>query len=104
MFAELHLPVGIPVDRDEVEDAVGAAIEGSGEVAGAGTGVYGSNLDLVLYDDADVPGLLAALGELVAAFGIVGARVRSKGRRPGRHSRPAYGPPRLDPRGPGGAG
>lgn len=79
MFAELHLPIGVPVDRDEVEDAVGEAIKGVGEVSGAGTGSYGSNLDLDLDDDVDIPGLLTTIGELVTTLGITGAKIRVEG-------------------------
>lgn len=87
----------VPVDRDEVEDAVSVAIEGSGDVSGAGAGVYDSNLDLAIDDDdVDVPGLLATIGELLRPWASPAPRFGSKGRRTGRRSRPADPQGRLD--------
>lgn len=45
-FVEIWLDGPISVDRDDVEDALNEALEGIGEVTGAGSGEAGSNLDV----------------------------------------------------------
>lgn len=46
LFAELHLPDETTVDRDELEDAVIEAFGDLADVTGAGSGNFGSNLDI----------------------------------------------------------
>jgi hypothetical protein len=45
-FVEIWLDGPIPVDRDDVEDSLNDNLSGVGEVVGAGTGEFGSNLDV----------------------------------------------------------
>lgn len=52
-FIEIVIDGPIPVDRDDVEDALSDALDGIGEVTGAGTGGFGSNLDLEVDPGAD---------------------------------------------------
>ena len=79
MVAELHLPSGLAVDRDDVEDAIAACIDGVGEISGAGTGMFGSNLDLDLRDDVNVHVLVMAIMGSLDALGVSRARLRFDG-------------------------
>lgn len=45
-FVEIWIDGPIPVDRDEVEDALNEALTSNGEVTGAGTSERGVNLDV----------------------------------------------------------
>ncbi|MCF2527839.1 hypothetical protein [Yinghuangia soli] len=67
-FIEVVIDGPIPVDRDDVEDSLSAALDGVGEVSGAGTGSFVSNLDLDIDPEADRDDVLrrvfAALREL----------------------------------------
>jgi hypothetical protein len=78
MFAELLLPLGTSVDRDEIEDALGDALANL-EVTGAGTGAYGSNLDLRLSPDVQHDDLIAGVRSTLAALGVVGGKLRIEG-------------------------
>ncbi|MGV9652712.1 hypothetical protein [Streptomyces sp. NPDC003554] len=49
MFVEIVL-VGLPIDRDEVEEALEAAFELDGEVTGAGSGMGRCHLDLEIVE------------------------------------------------------
>jgi hypothetical protein len=79
MFAELLLPLGTSVDRDDVEDALGDALAGHLEVTGAGTGAYGSNLDLQLCPDVESDELVAVVSSTLAALGVNGGKLRIDG-------------------------
>lgn len=52
MFVEIVF-VGLPIDRDEAEEALEAAFEFDGEVTGAGSGMDGCHLDLQVAEDSD---------------------------------------------------
>ncbi|MFD4598976.1 hypothetical protein ACFWPQ_13185 [Streptomyces sp. NPDC058464] len=52
-FVEIWFDGPIPVDRDDVEDALNEALDGMGEVTGAGTGESGSNLDVEVEESAE---------------------------------------------------
>lgn len=45
-FVDLYFPLGLEVDRDEVQEAIERDLGGAVEVVGSGTGTSGSNLDL----------------------------------------------------------
>ncbi|HSZ55714.1 MAG TPA: hypothetical protein VK797_08645 [Tepidisphaeraceae bacterium] len=45
----------IPYALDEIEDALGASLEGIGDVTGSGTGVAGSNFDIEIEDESVDP-------------------------------------------------
>lgn len=76
MFVELVLPDPLPVDRDEVEDAV---VEQMGaECTGAGGGVGILNLDLE-FDQAQPDNVVAGLRSLLAGLGIAGASANIEG-------------------------
>lgn len=79
MFAELLLPTGISTDRDEIEDLLVTTFGDLLEVTGAGTGVYGSNLDLSLQSDIESNDLVAGIRGVLSGLGIVGAKVRIGG-------------------------
>lgn len=79
MFAELILPRDLSVDRDDVEDALAEAIHGKGVVTGAGTGIYGSNLDLDLAEGWDREELLAVIRTTILALGVSGATIKLEG-------------------------
>ena len=80
MLAELVLPVDLPVDRDEVEDRIVAALGDEVEITGAGVGLGGSNLDLELTGDADRHAQVIA--SLLRALGVAGATLRMEGQSP----------------------
>jgi hypothetical protein len=79
MFAELLLPVGMSVDRDEVEDSLRKAFGDRLEVTGAGTGALGSNLDLDMSPDIQPDDLIAGVRGILAALGVIGGKVRIEG-------------------------
>lgn len=76
MFAELLLPVGIAPDRDEIEESLVAAFHDRLEVTGAGTGEFGSNLDLTLLPNVNPDELVAGVRATLTALGVVGAKLR----------------------------
>lgn len=78
-FAELLLPRELSVDRDEVEHALGRALGDRMEVTGAGTGVYGSNLDLEIAPDVEPSDQIAAIRGSLAALGVIGGKLRIEG-------------------------
>jgi hypothetical protein len=62
--------VGSPVDRDEVEDALEAAFEGSGEVTGAGAGMGRCHLDLEVEDGVGRGEALRRVDSVLAELGV----------------------------------
>ncbi|MGA5558901.1 hypothetical protein [Streptomyces lavendulocolor] len=68
MFVEIVF-VGLPIDRDEVEEALEAAFEPDGEVTGAGSGMGRCHLDLEI---AEGLGTTAALERLRAVLSDLG--------------------------------
>lgn len=79
MFAELHLPPEIPVDRDDVEDAVLDAFPNASCV-GSGSGSFGSNLDFELTEVANLQDAGRTFRQVLRALGVSGARVRFESR------------------------
>lgn len=70
MFVEIVF-AGLPIDRDEVEEALDAAFGADGEVTGAGSGMGRCHLDLEVEENLDrglarerVRSVLAGLGVL----------------------------------------
>lgn len=76
VFAELHLPLGLALDRDELEDQISTAFGQAAECVGAGSGVFGSNLDFEFGDDLDSDHVTRKLGALLHQLGVEGAKVR----------------------------
>ncbi len=79
MFAELLLPLGMSTDRDEVADAIADAFADQLEMSGAGSGVYGSNLDLELIADLDPDELIVGVRRTLASLGVIGGKLRIEG-------------------------
>lgn len=52
-FVEIWIDGPIPVDRDDLEDALNEALAGIGEVVGAGTSAHGSNLDVEVNESSN---------------------------------------------------
>ncbi|MGW0575452.1 hypothetical protein ACWD25_05655 [Streptomyces sp. NPDC002920] len=76
-FVEIWLDGPIPVDRDDVEDALNEALAGMGEVVGAGTGESGSNLDVEVEDDMAKEDVLRRIFAVLSELGVGdSARVR----------------------------
>lgn len=73
MFAELHFPSLLPVDRDDVEDALNEVGGDLFEVTGAGVGISGSNLDLEV--SGEIPEAIRQLTAIMKRFDIRDARV-----------------------------
>jgi hypothetical protein len=78
LFAELLLPVGLKVDRDDVEDSVSEEFQDVVEVTGAGTGDYGANLDLE-FSSTDQSDVVSRLREVLRSLDIDVAKVRFEG-------------------------
>jgi len=76
-FVEIWIDGPIPVDRDDVEDALNEALEGIGEVTGAGTAASGSNLDVEVDEAADRRHVLDQIFHVMRGLNIGdSARVR----------------------------
>ncbi|MFD8508373.1 hypothetical protein ACFYYI_29275 [Streptomyces sp. NPDC002387] len=69
MFVEIVL-VGLPIDRDEVEEALEAAFELDGEVTGAGSGMGRCHLDLEIVESLTTTVALARLRAVLSDLGV----------------------------------
>ncbi|WP_037600703.1 hypothetical protein [Streptacidiphilus rugosus] len=69
MFVEIVF-VGLPIDRDEVEEALEAEFELDGEVTGAGSGMGRCHLDLEITDDSDATAALERLRVVLSGLGV----------------------------------
>ena len=69
-FVEIRFDGEIPVDRDDVEDAVNEALSGVGEVTGAGVGQYGSHLDVEVDESAPREQVLAGVMSALVDLGL----------------------------------
>lgn len=70
MFVEIIFTVELPVDRDEVEEALEAAFGVDGEVTGAGSGMGSCHLDLEIAAGLDRDGALRRLRDVLAELEI----------------------------------
>ncbi|MFC1406952.1 MULTISPECIES: hypothetical protein [Streptacidiphilus] len=70
MFVEIVF-VGLPIDRDEVEEVLEAAFELDGEVTGAGSGMGRCHLDLEIEEDSDPAAALDRLRAVLSELGVV---------------------------------
>ncbi|MFI1338542.1 hypothetical protein ACH4U7_52605 [Streptomyces sp. NPDC020845] len=64
--------VNLPIDRDEVEEALDAAFEGDGEVTGAGTALGRCHLDLEVGDGLDKNEALGRVDRVLTELGVAG--------------------------------
>lgn len=69
MFVEIVF-VGLPIDRDEVEEALEAAFELDGEVTGAGSGMGRCHLDLEITGGSGATATLERLRGVLSELGI----------------------------------
>ncbi|GAA3007107.1 hypothetical protein GCM10020229_18590 [Kitasatospora albolonga] len=69
MFIEIVF-VGLPIDRDEVEEALDAAFGADGEITGAGGGMGRCHLDLEIEPGLDRDAALERLRSVLAALGV----------------------------------
>lgn len=69
MFVEIVFE-GLPIDRDEVEEAVETAFERDGEVTGAGGGMGRCHLDLDIAEGVDPTAALARLRGVLSELGV----------------------------------
>ncbi|MER6121949.1 hypothetical protein ABT173_04495 [Streptomyces sp. NPDC001795] len=69
MFVEIVF-VGLPIDRDEVEEALEAAFELDGEVTGAGSGMDRCHLDLEIVEGSDTTAALERLRAVLSDLGV----------------------------------
>lgn len=76
MFIEIHFPYQLPVDRDEIEDAISDAVGDDGEITGAGTGAFGSNLDVEITSSIDKTEVLSRIRRALRPFNLRLARAR----------------------------
>ncbi|MEU5031842.1 hypothetical protein [Streptomyces milbemycinicus] len=76
--------VDLPIDRDEVEEALDDAFEGDGEITGAGTGLGRCHLDLEIRDGLDKSEALGRVDRVLAEPPL--ASHRSSAARSGRQS------------------
>lgn len=76
-FVEIVLDGPLPVDRDDIEDALNEAFADSGEVTGAGSGRRGMNLDLEVDGSEPRSVVLERVFGVIADLGVGdAARVR----------------------------
>ncbi|MFC5645213.1 hypothetical protein [Kitasatospora cinereorecta] len=69
MFVEIVF-VGLPIDRDEVEEALEAAFGSEGEITGAGSGMGQCHLDLEIAPGMDPDAALERLRAVLAGLGV----------------------------------
>ncbi|MCX4743947.1 hypothetical protein OG455_08080 [Kitasatospora sp. NBC_01287] len=69
MFVEIVF-VGLPIDRDEVEEAVEAEFGLHGEVTGAGSGMGRCHLDLEIAEGLQRDEALTRLRGVLAELGV----------------------------------
>jgi hypothetical protein len=69
LFVEIVF-VGLPIDRDEAEEALEAAFERDGEVTGAGSGRGRCHLDLEVAESSDPAAALERLRPVLAELGV----------------------------------
>ncbi|GAA3834152.1 hypothetical protein [Streptomyces chiangmaiensis] len=69
MFVEVVF-TGLPIDRDEVEEAFEAALGPDGEITGAGTGVGRCHLDLKIVAGTESGRALDRLRAALAELGV----------------------------------
>ncbi|MFE7788770.1 hypothetical protein [Streptomyces sp. NPDC057460] len=71
LFVEIVL-VGLPIDRDEVEEALEAAFSLDGEVMGAGSGMGRCHIDLEIAEGSEKAAVLDRLRALLSELGVIG--------------------------------
>ncbi|MBF8192495.1 hypothetical protein ITP53_43815 [Nonomuraea sp. K274] len=54
------------VSRADVEDTIDEVLDGEGEVTGGGTGDTGGNIDIEIFDDANVERLMVEVAKTVS--------------------------------------
>ncbi|MFI6653871.1 hypothetical protein ACIBI8_40750 [Streptomyces sp. NPDC050529] len=64
--------VGLPIDRDEVEEALEAAFEFDGELTGGGSGLGRCHLDLEIAEGTDTHEALERLRAVLSERGVAG--------------------------------
>ncbi|MCP2339052.1 hypothetical protein [Actinomadura rupiterrae] len=69
MFVEIVF-VGLPIDRDEVEEALEVEFGLDGEVTGAGSGMGRCHLDLEIADGSDASAALERLSAVLSELGV----------------------------------
>ncbi|MER6075641.1 hypothetical protein ABT187_44130 [Streptomyces sp. NPDC001817] len=69
MFVEIVF-AGLPVNRDEVEEALEAAFELDGEVTGAGSGMDRCHLDLEIAEGSHPAAALERLRAVLSELGV----------------------------------
>lgn len=69
MFVEIVFS-GLPIDRDEVEEALEAAFDADGEITGAGTGMGRCHLDLEVEVCPEPDAVLERLRGVLADLGV----------------------------------
>ncbi|MEU1089954.1 hypothetical protein ACFYPN_07940 [Streptomyces sp. NPDC005576] len=69
MFVEIVF-VGLPIDRDAVEEAMEVALELDGEVTGAGSGMGRCHLDFEVAEDSDPAAAMERLRAVLSELGV----------------------------------
>lgn len=69
MFVEIVF-VGLPIDRDEVEEALAVAFELDGEITGAGSGMGRCHLDLEIAEGSHATAVLERLRAVLSELGV----------------------------------
>ncbi|SIN79234.1 hypothetical protein [Agromyces cerinus] len=74
---EIRFDRQLPVDRDDVEDELNEALDGIGEVSGAGSGAFGAHLDVDIDPAADRDEVVRRVLDVLVGLGLTGlARIR----------------------------
>ncbi|MEU9546834.1 hypothetical protein [Streptomyces mirabilis] len=69
MFVEIVF-AGLPIDRDEVEEALDSAFGPDGEITGAGSGMGRCHLDLEIEESLDRGLALERVHSVLAGLGV----------------------------------
>lgn len=75
MYIDLYFPLGLLVDRDEIQEALETSLSGVIAVVGAGSGTAGSNLDLEVLPGADRDNTLRMITDVLITLGVPGETV-----------------------------
>lgn len=71
----IHIPPGMDVDLEEIEDGLDEAIGELGEVAGGAISATGTVIDLDVEDDVDPAQLAGVLRSVLKGMGIAVSRI-----------------------------
>lgn len=66
----IYLPGEYEVSRDEIEELLEAVLADSGEVTGGGSGAFGQNIDIEIFDDEIASDVMSEIRRALIDFGV----------------------------------